>query len=607
MGTIAKYKLNGVETAPPREWRDMQILATFETRDDGGSFLADSVQPNITTSEFSFVNTSNNKPVNAIDNFFAATPTEGMPFEIGIVSATSTGTVSYGAFTGYLDFRTLQYKSDIERICGVKQDNGLATLDQRLRGITMELLVQKNAIGPSEYAHLPYIVENRKTLLEQAALLLQAYVIVKTGYDEVHKFLNIASDIPTLGVVTAFTSLTVSITALILLTQQLVDLIQSIQESFFPPIRYHKGIYFKKAIEKAVGYCGYDLECGSFDTIFSKVALCPSKNDEVGLTTPTSGLPGILKPSDFGYVTSDLFTLANMMFYTKVAIIGTTVHLRPYNDPFWVQSSTFVMPNVKIEQAFVNNGIKRPNYDELKSSRILQYTTDDSDLWTLTTVAEQISVTTVTPVNVTNQNRVLLTGSEKTTIPYALAVRKDGIVDELLALFNVNALLAAQIKTQIEFYFNSVQSILGSSFPDLAFFVDNLPERAGCMKVENHFFSTPKVVYLDPTTKRIPTNYADRVGSVALNTTYHSYKSFVEGIRNPLDLGDTNSKYIYEGVRIPFGIDDFNQLTTNSFFTTVNGDIGKFTSILWTPDKDSAVTNFWVQDQWATNIEENTI
>jgi hypothetical protein len=591
MATISTYKLDGVEYTPPREMPTLEVLATFD---------GDSVQANITTSEFSFVNDA----AQAIDNFFAAYPTEGMPLELSISNETN----SYSAFTGYLNFRTLQYKSDIERICGIKQDNGLPSLDERLRGITMELLQQKGAITTYDFCHIPYIVENRKTTLEKVSLLAQLYVTIKTGYDEIHKILNIASDITSAGVAQALINLTVTLINLVLLIQQLVNLWVQIRETFFPPIRYHKGISMYNAILKAVSYCGYDLQTGfGLTEILQNTKLCPSKTDEIGLTNTSSTESGILKPNDFGFVASDLFELANMMFYTKVAIIGgNTVVLRSYNDPYWVQSSSYIMPDVKIEQAFVKNGMKSVNYDELKSSRIIQYSTDSSDLWTMTNVNEQISVTTVTPVNVISEKRVLLTGSDKIKIPYSLAVRKDPI-DELLDLYLGTSAHVDEIKQTIEDKFNEVATILAEGFPVLANLTNVLTNRIGCMKVENHYFSNPKIVYLDPDTNRIPDNYVDIVGAIALNENYHSYKSFVPGVRNSADLSDTNSKHVYTDVTIPFGIDDFNTVIDNSFFTTVNGEIGKFTSVKWIPEKDYAVTNFWIQNQWATNIEENTI
>lgn len=592
MATKTRFILNGQDVTP-RDFRGLEILATFD---------GDSVQANITTSEVKFANTNESQPKVLIDEWFDTLPTEGMPLEVQIESESS----SYGAFKGYLDFRTLRTLSDVEISCAIKQDNGLASLDERLRGITMELLEQKSYLTSTDYSYIPYVVENRKTLLEKVYLSAQLYTIIKTGVDEVHKILNIASDITTLGAPVAAINLAVSIANLIILIARLVDLLSEIQDSFFPPIRYHKGITLHRAIKKAVEYCGYTLDCGpAFESILTKVHLCPSKDDEVGETAPISPFSGKLKPGDFGYIASDLFTLTNQLFYTKVAIVGNTVILKPFNDPSWVQSASYTMTSTKIEQAFISNGSYSINYDELNSSRIIEYAPDDSDLWTLTKVGEQISVTTVSPVTVNDQRRVLLTGSEQIRIPYALCVRKS-TVDDLLDKFLGAGDELKFIKDMIKEKFDSVASTLAVAFPPLADFTSILQGRDGCMKVENHFFSTPKIVYLEAN-GRIPASFYNVVGAKALNQDYHSYKSFVPGVRNPADLTDTNAKRIYTDVEIPMGIDDFNEIISNSYFNTGFGGIGKFTSVKWRSDKDRAFVDFYIQYPWAKNITETTI
>lgn len=126
------------------------------------------------------------------------------------------------------------------------------------------------------------------------------------------------------------------------------------------------------------------------------------------------------------------------------------------------------------------------------------------------------------------------------------------------------------------------------------------------MKIENHFFSTAKIVYLE-SDNRIPENFYTIIGAKALNENYHSYKSFVQGVRNPSVLTDTNAKDVYSEVTIPMGITAFNQLINNSYFTTNSGQIGKFTSIKWIPDQDKAVCDFYIQSNWAVNIQETTV
>lgn len=592
MATISRYKLDGVEYQAPREFKSLEILATFD---------GDSVQANITTSEFSFVNSSVSKVKAAIEEWFSVYPTEGMPITISIENEDNT----YGAFVGHLDFRTFIEQSEVELKCSIKQDNGLASLDERLRGITMRLLDQEGYFTPTDFSHIPYVVKNRKTILEKLYLLLQAYQIIKTGIDEIHKILNVASDIASLGIVIALINMLLTIANLIVLVDRLINLMQEIQESFFPPIRYHKGISLYVGLKRAVEYCGFTLNCGSFTNVISKIHLCPSKDDEIGETDTTNFDSGILKPGDFGFIASDLFALANKLCFTKVAIIGDEVHLKPFNDPYWIQNASYTMPSTLVEQAFVKNGYKTVNYDELKSSRVIEYTRDDSDLWTLTNVGDQISVNTVKPVTVLNQKRVLLTGSEQIKIPYALCVRND-IFDNLFDAFVGVSNGLEEMKEAIKQYFESVEDTLSATFPTLGIFSVAVGSRNGVVKVENHWFSTPKIVYLE-SDNRIPSNFASIIGAKALNENYHSYKSFVPGVRNPSNLSDTNSKRIFNDVSIPMGIDDFNTIISNSYFNVSSGGIGKFTSVKWVPDKDRALCSFYIQDQWATNITENTI
>jgi len=75
--------------------------------------------------------------------------------------------------------------------------------------------------------------------------------------------------------------------------------------------------------------------------------------------------------------------------------------------------------------------------------------------------------------------------------------------------------------------------------------------------------------------------------------------------RNPNNLNETAGKYVYEDVRIPFGLQDFVTVLNNAYFTTENGQIGKFISLDWTIDKDEAIVSYWVYNSWLTNIEEN--
>ena len=88
---------------------------------------------------------------------------------------------------------------------------------------------------------------------------------------------------------------------------------------------------------------------------------------------------------------------------------------------------------------------------------------------------------------------------------------------------------------------------------------------------------------------------------------FHSYKSFVPGIKDPSNPNNTNQKKTFTDVTIPFGAVSFNQIINNSFFTDINGNLGKFTDIDWEIDKDKAVVSYYIFETYMQNLKEITV
>jgi len=63
---------------------------------------------------------------------------------------------------------------------------------------------------------------------------------------------------------------------------------------------------------------------------------------------------------------------------------------------------------------------------------------------------------------------------------------------------------------------------------------------------------------------------------------------------------------VYQDVEIPFGIEDFKQLTVNPYFI-FNGSIAKITTFTWTTGKDIANVSFWVEEVYTRNLKESFI
>ena len=85
-----------------------------------------------------------------------------------------------------------------------------------------------------------------------------------------------------------------------------------------------------------------------------------------------------------------------------------------------------------------------------------------------------------------------------------------------------------------------------------------------------------------------------------LYDNYHYKNSFV--LNNY-----ENQYYIYKGVKVPFGFEQFNQLTQNSYFYNQNGELCKLEQISWNVSQDFALIDYRVQTKYTTNLIESYI
>ena len=597
MASIGNFTLNGVPFDTVREAKGWSINAQFGLNP----------QPSINLENLSITNTEKSNTKDKFMTFHDDLPTEGCRVGFDV----SDGLITF-PFTFIADYNSLIETAVNEITCNFKLDKSIdSLLDLQGEDITMSLLKYKGYLNSSHYVAHPYIIQNRKTVLEKLSLATNSVLIIKSMIDEMFKLINIAADITSGGVVQALINLGQSIAGLVLLSNQIADLITKIRESFFPPILYHSAIKLKTFIQRSCDYLGYSVEFGTWT---EDIVLIPSKYDEVGYLTPEVVFfqDGILKVSDFGHNLKESFALAKQLANINLGIIDNTLHCRPLNDPFWESISSYVMPSVLIETSVLaNNGTKRKNREDLYVADILEYSTDDSDYWTIQanvndSNGDRYCTALTSPILVVNQRDVNLRGIKRETIPYALAVRK-GVVNDLLDSLNqLNADFYNYV-TNITEVFGGVESILDETLPSLPTIEAFIETRNGALKVENHFFSTPKISILEPNALgelRIPENFNDLIGAKALFKKYFNYNSLVPGVRNPLDFSDTNGKEIFENVRIRFNIKEFEQLLNNSYFYTEDGKKGKFTAINWDVDKDSAVCDFWVKTPWLKNVEQ---
>ena len=582
--TEQKYLLNGVEYNAPIEWSDTTIEANY---------IDDSIQPSIEVSDFIFpleakkaVNDWFNGPIGGF---------EGMPIELILYNNQSTQV----SFKALLDFYSnYEELNDDGRVnVGILKEDSIDELYSKLEALTFGYLEEIKSVVPGDYTNVDYVVEKKFNLFEIVIASIMFFLMAKALYEQI---LNTAdaigklstSTIPVLGVgatgpvisvntpaiVFAALNLTIQIIYTAALLLAIVQLAKDLFSSLVSPKRKHKAILLKTALLKVADHLGYGLVIP--DELFNDAYYLPSnpRLDEKGLDgfikktkgTP-SGIPNVL---DYGYGCAEIFNLAKTLIRGKIAIIGNDIHIRPMKDPFWIQQSVWSLPNYLIKS-------KKYNLSDLKSTRTYQFKTDINDEWTIDNYKGNAYEVRTDPKTIINKKNVLLKGLEETNFNVSLPTRKD----ELNYIEKYLSTLGG--------FIDEVTGLLGKGTD----FKSSIESKIGVLKQSENNHSIPKLLILKG--GKLPKNHRDLLSAKLLYNNYHNYDSFV---------GNSFKKQraIYEGVEIPFGLEDFKQLSKNPYFF-FEGNQAKIINFTWNIGSDRAVISFWSEEVYTKNLKETFI
>lgn len=574
--TEQKYLLNGVQYNAPEGWEDVTIEANYEN---------DNVQPSLTVSDFTF----NLEARNVVNDWFHGNigGFEGMPFEL-ILYNNQSQQVSFKAFLDfYSNYEELLEDGKINT--SIVKEESIDDLYSKLESLTYGYLEGIGAIGQGDYLDCPYVVEKKFNLFEIVMTATMTYLMVKELAEAVANAADAIASVTSLALFVGVGStalgaaLLAVLKALILIAYAaailiaVINLSKQLMEALVPPKRTHKVIKLRTALEKVVDYLGYTLEAPAkaLDVYYLPSNPRTDEKKADGFLNFAKGTPsGIPNVVDYGYHCSDMFNLAKTLINGKIALINGVVHIRAKGDSFWQQQSTWSLPDVLIES-------KRYNLNELKSTKVIQFKLDQNDEWTIDNFKGTAYEIKTTPITVQNSKAVLLKGLEEVKFNVALGSRKN----ELNAIENLLKTLGGLI--------DKTTGVFGGGTS----FAAAIKSRLGVLKVTNNWHTVPKLLPLKGT--KLPLNHSTLFNSKVLWNDYLSYDSFVKN-------GYKRQRAIYNDVTIPFGIEDFKQLTKNPFFK-FKGNTAKIIKFAWTTGKDTANVSFWVQETYTTNLQETFI
>ncbi len=580
----AKFLLNGVQLNAPIEWEDIEIVAEYEN---------DSIQPSLAIEEFTFpleARQSINKWI--ADGLSSGVGIfEGMPFQLTLFNNQPIQE-NFKAFIDFTNgYRDLPEDGKVD--VGIISDFSLDNFFEQIEGTTFGYLASINKVTFADYIGVDYVVEKKFNLIELLIASVVLYIMIKELVenvirliDQLNKNTSASLPLPTVPVPTVDTnqiiyavlSTIIQIIYIGIMLAAVINLGKALLDTLLPPKRQHKAIKLKRALEIICDYFGYGFNT-SIPELENVVYLPSNPNlDEKtlgGLIAVTNGTPvGIPYVGDYGYRCDEMFNLAKDLFNAKIAIINNTVEFRSKNDVFWQQQSTWSLPDILLDT-------KQYNTDEIKPERLLTFVTDLNDEWTIDNYKGTAYEIRTNPKTVIRQKAVLLKGFDEVNFNVALGNRKD----------ELNAL--EKFLSQVAGFVDKTTSVLGGG-TNLKSLVTS---KLGVLKVTNNWHSIPKVLYLND--GKLPINHRDLWNSKILYDEYYIEKSFV---RNNF----YGQKTVYKGISIPFGFEDYKQLSTNSYFL-FKGKQAKIIKFAWTIGKDRATIDFWVREPYTFNLEETYI
>jgi hypothetical protein len=565
---MMQFKISGQALPAPTDWGDLEILATFDN---------DSVQANISTSELTFVNEAA-KYIRDWISTGAYGIFEGIPFEI-----TEQG---QGVFLGFLDlYENFREIDPVHVQCTVKQDDGLVSLSDRAEGITMRLLVNDGFITSADYVDIEYIVAKKFNFVEFALLSLTTFLMLQQLIaltKDIGKNAAIisgdATDVPPNPAGAAASAALLIIADAVyaaVIIIYLVNLGNEIISYIYPPKRKHKGIKIDRMMQRFCQKIGYSWTSPAGVPEFTNIYYCPSKDlpgQLVGAPTTDTGIP---RSSDYGYTVNELMQLIRDTWAGKFVIQGNVLRFEPLiNDAYWQQTASFVIPDVL-------NEVKIYNTQDLKARKLVRFEQDINDQWTLDEVTGFYFERITQPIVVGNQRRVTMRGLSEVALPVSLGSRKSGYSDLELVLIGLAGTIDSVVNA-----FGGNSNLAGS-----------ITQRIGLLQISSNQINVPKLLYMTGTPLRIPSNHRSALGAKALENNYHVDDSFV---RNNW----RGQKWLFEGVEIPFGLANFNQLLSSSYCTTAAGENAKISELKWVMGRDKALISGWVRKPYTTNLKE---
>lgn len=580
--TNADFSIAGKPAKAPENWKELSVNAIFDDEE---------VQPSIeiTTMVFAL------KEAKAINQYVDAGRAngvgifEGLPFSMTLNDSIN----KFNVFDGMIDLtEDAIFECDTVSV-KIKKTNGTNWLNDVADSFSFASLFDEGVVKTSDFVDVPYVVNYIPDGTQVILTSISIYVLTKELIESLRRLADIAAEVigdtagSPLGGVGAAIMVALKIIAQLAYTIAMIiaikQMITQLIENIISPVRIHKGMTFKRMMERGCEKLGLQFRSSIFDREpFSNYVYIPQKDNRGSIQFGASAFFGINSlaakakgetgfPSNNSamYTFGDFIRVLKDMFNAKVTIIGNELFLEERN--FFKNESSFIIPPTEITTTQYNT-------DEIISNYLIQFQFDNLDCNTLDNFGGTNVQAVTKPIRINDKGKVLIKNLREISLPLALGTRKS----ELTKVENV-------IRSLARFTDKIVNALGGNST-----FEKQIKNRIGMMSLSSDFIGIPKVVILK--NGKLPTNYRSELSARFLYDNFHASNSFVPAIVH-------NQWRVFKGVEIKFCFSDFLQVIDNNFCKTADGKEARIDSLNWSFAKQTAIIDFRVKEIYTNNLK----
>ena len=503
---------------------------------------------------------------------------EGLPYKINIDNT--------NIFDGFINLsEDAEFIESEKVIANLVKSGGSDWLNDVADGFSFGFLRSENYITNADYVVVPYVLNFRPEAfvvgqLSIALFLLQKELIqgIRDTADSIADFSEAFGKVNPLGeIISAGLKLFGQIGYTTAVVVALVQTIKDLINQFFPPVRRYRAMRIKRMFEVGLNYLDLNFQSTIFeDPIFKKSVFLPSKSKRGGLFGNTDEF-GHPNQNSAIYNFGDFIRTMLSMFNADYKIEnGTFIFER---RDYWDNLSTYILPDLESNQTARLSELQY-NTNEFVKNYFISFETDIQDQNSLENFAGTNYQVINEPITINNKSMISGKGLAQIRPPFARATRKNELTAYEKTLLKVAKLCDLVVNTL------GRKSNLGPS----------IQNRSGMMSLSADTTTVDKFIFIENEELEI-----NQISAELLYDNFHFIESFAEITKERKVFHNQHILKTFE--KVPFCLNDWNQLLNNNKFTTIDGKTGEIISIDWDFQKGLANIQFKIKQVYTKNIK----